>query len=521
MADIPPEDPAVYDMICEADTVGVFQIESRAQMSMLPRLGPRNYYDLVIEIAIVRPGPIQGEMVHPYLARRSGREPVTYPSEAVRTVLERTLGVPIFQEQVMQLAMVAAGFSAGEADQLRRAMAAWKRKGGLEQFETRLLEGMRGRGYAEAFARQIFSQIKGFGEYGFPESHSASFALLAYVSAWLKRHHPAAFTCALLNSQPMGFYAPAQLVQDARRHGVEVRPVDVQYSAWDCTLEHPTAPETHSGSSDYGTRTAGTGRNHGAGTGFPGVRESPEPVVRETGAVNRQALRLGLRRVKGLSRRGGEAIAKARRSGPFDNARDLVARTGLDKRDLECLAAADALAGLEGHRHNAWWRAGGIEPPMPLFGVPRFDEEAPMLREPGEGEDIVADYASTGMTLRRHPLALLRRRLSERRFHTAAELATLRNGAVARGAGLVLVRQRPATASGVIFTTLEDETGTINVVVWPSTAQTQRRALLKARLLAVTGTLQRESGVVHLIAGRLEDLSQWLGDLETASRNFH
>jgi len=518
MADIPPEDPAVYDMICKADTVGVFQIESRAQMSMLPRLRPRNYYDLVIEIAIVRPGPIQGDMVHPYLARRSGHASVTYPSEAVRSVLERTLGVPIFQEQVMQLAMVAAGFSAGEADQLRRGMAAWKRKGGLEQFEPRLLEGMRSRGYTEAFARQIFSQIKGFGEYGFPESHSASFALLAYVSAWLKRHHPAAFTCALLNSQPMGFYAPAQLVQDARRHGVEVRPVDVRYSAWDCTLEHAAGTEWQSLPGQHGAQTTGI---RAPGPVFPGVRESPQTALRGPDATGRHALRLGLRRVKGLSRHGGESVAGARSARPFEDTSDLVARTGLNRRDLECLAAADALAGLEGHRHNAWWRAGGIESPLPLFGVPRLAEEDPMLREPAEGEDIVADYASTGMTLRRHPLALLRARLAKQGYRSAADLATLRNGAVARGAGLVLVRQRPATASGVIFTTLEDETGNINVVVWPATAEIQRKALLKARLLAVTGTLQRESGVTHLVAGRLEDLTEWLGDLEAASRDFH
>ncbi len=527
MADIPAEDPVVYDMLCKADTVGVFQIESRAQMSMLPRLKPRNYYDLVIEIAIVRPGPIQGEMVHPYLARRSGKQPITYPSDAVRAVLDRTLGVPIFQEQVMQLAMVAAGFSAGEADQLRRSMAAWKRRGGLDKFESRLMQGMRERGYTEEFARQIFKQIKGFGDYGFPESHSASFALLAYVSAWLKCYHPAAFACALLNSQPMGFYAPAQLIQDAQRHDVEIRPVDVRQSHNDCTLEFtcdeanrlvskaspsPQSSPTRRGSQNYSSHR------------IVGASNLPSPSRRRgknTLSSPKPALRLGLRMVKGLSKSGIEAILEARRERPFCNIQDLTTRAALDKKDLESLAAADALKSLAGHRHHAWWQVSGTEKSLPLFGTPSFQEAEPLLHKPTEGQDITADYAATGVTLRRHPLALLRERLTARGIRKASELWNLRNGALAKAAGLVLVRQRPSSASGVIFVTLEDESGTVNVVVWPSFVAAQRQALLKAKLLAVTGTIQQESGVLHLVAGRLQNLTSWLGDLDARSRDFH
>ncbi len=476
LAEVPAEDPEVYAMLQQADSIGVFQVESRAQMSMLPRLKPRNYYDLVIEIAIVRPGPIQGEMVHPYLARRKGLEPITYPSPEVRKVLERTLGVPIFQEQVMQIAMVAAGFSAGEADQLRRAMAAWKRKGGLEPFEQRLMDGMAARGYRPDFARQIYQQIKGFGDYGFPESHSASFALLAYVSAWLKRHHPAAFVCALLNSQPMGFYGPSQLVQDARRHGVEVRPVEVQASNEDCTLEYPRdrAP----------------------------------------------ALRLGFNQVKGLSAAAAQAIVQARAQRPFRDLSDLAARAGLDARDLECLAAADALSDLAGNRHRAFWAAAGVERRTPLFGVPRIAEGAPLLRPPSEGEDILADYASTRLSLRCHPLALLREELERRGVVTARQLWERPDGVQARVAGLVICRQRPMTAAGVTFVTLEDETGQVNLIVWPKVAAMQRKALLKARLLAATGTVQQEDGVLHLIATRLADWSGGIGRLAFKSRDF-
>jgi error-prone DNA polymerase len=478
LADIPAEDPEVYAMIQQADTIGVFQIESRAQMSMLPRLRPANYYDLVIQIAIIRPGPIQGDMVHPYLARRNGKEVESYPNDAVRQVLQRTLGVPIFQEQVMQLAMVAAGFSAGEADQLRRAMAAWKRKGGLEKFEDKLLNGMKARGYAEAFAQQIFRQIKGFGEYGFPESHSASFALLAYASSWLKRYHPAAFVCALLNSQPMGFYAPAQLVRDAQRHGVKVLPVDVNRSEHDCTLEYV---------------------------------ESAEAAL---------ALRLGLRMVKGLSEPGIAALCDARRHQAFSDVQDLASRAKLNKSDMQSLAAADALKRLSGDRHQAFWQVAGTENGLALFPSPDFHETDVLLQKPSEGQDIVSDYAALGLSVGRHPLELLRVRLANYKISTSLQLWDMPNGAFAKAAGLVICRQRPGSANNVMFVTLEDELGHTNVVVWPNVAEQQKKALLKARLLAVTGTVQQEDGVLHLIAKKLEDLSAWLGQLDARSRDF-
>ena len=475
---VPSEDSAVYDMICRADTTGVFQIESRAQMSMLPRLRPRNFYDLVIEVAIVRPGPIQGEMVHPYLRRRSGEEPVTYPSKEVEAVLKRTLGVPIFQEQVMQLAIVAAGFSPGEADRLRRAMAAWKRKGGLEPFQKQLIEGMRERGYEDSFAQHIFKQILGFGEYGFPESHSASFALLVYTSAWLKHYEPAAFCAALVNSQPMGFYAPAQLVRDARVHGVEVRAVDVMVSEWDCTLER-----------------------------------------REDG---RPALRLGLRLVKHLSQEGALRLLDARRRCVFGSIADMAERAALDRRDLEALAAADALSQLSGHRHRAVWQVTGVERALPLLpAATAVDEGIPLLRAPREGQDIVADYGSVGLTLRRHPLALLREKLKQRGVIPTQELWEQPNGKLVRTAGLVITRQRPGSASGVTFVTMEDETGYVNLIVWNRVAIEQRAALLESRLLEVQGKLQREGDVQHVIAARLTNLSSLLGDLVVASRNFH
>jgi error-prone DNA polymerase len=478
LASVPSEDQAVYDMICRADTIGVFQIESRAQMSMLPRLKPRNFYDLVIEVAIVRPGPIQGEMVHPYLRRRSGEEEVTYPSKEVEAVLKRTLGVPIFQEQVMQLAIVAAGFSPGEADRLRRAMAAWKRKGGLEPFQKQLIDGMRAKGYAESFANQIFNQILGFGEYGFPESHSASFALLVYTSAWLKHYEPAAFCAALINSQPMGFYAPAQLVRDARAHGVEVRAVDVTISGWDCTLER-----------------------------------------REDG---RPALRLGLRLVKHLSQEGAARLLAARAARNFDGIADLAERAALDRGDLEALAAADALTKLTGHRHRAEWQVTGVERALPLLpAATAVDEGIPLLRAPREGQDIVADYGSVGLTLRRHPLALLRDKLQRRGVIPTRELWELPNGKLVRTAGLVITRQRPGSAGGVTFVTMEDETGYVNLIVWNRVAVEQRAALLESRLLEVHGKLQREGDVQHVIAQRLTNLSSLLGDLVVTSRNFH
>ena len=471
------EDPAVYEMMRHADTVGVFQIESRAQMSMLPRLKPKNFYDLVIEIAIVRPGPIQGDMVHPYLRRRSGREPIDYPNDAVKKVLERTCGVPIFQEQVMQLAVVAADFTPGEADQLRRAMAAWKRKGGLEPFQKKLVDGMRKNGIPAEFAERIYRQILGFGEYGFPESHSVSFALLAYVSAWLKRHEPAAFLAALLNSQPMGFYTPSQLVQDGRRHGVEVRPVDALSSQWDCTLE--------------------------------------------TGADANPAVRLGFLLVQGLSQPGAERIVAARRGRLFDSVEDLARRAELNRHDLKCLAAAGAFEALSGHRRHAYWQVAGIETGAHILRDAPVAEAAAILPPPTEGENLVADYASTGLTLGRHPLALLRPRLSRMRFAAAGAIRLLPGGSRVRAAGIVTGRQRPGTASGTVFVTLEDETGTLNVIVWRDLTERQRRELLGARLMGVEGFLEREGEVMHLVAWRLTDHSALLGELAAPSRDFH
>lgn len=474
LASIPAEDPDVYAMISRADTVGVFQIESRAQMAMLPRMKPRCFYDLVIEVAIVRPGPIQGDMVHPYLARREDPTRIEYPSEEVRGVLERTLGVPIFQEQAMQLAIVAAGFSPGEADQLRRAMAAWRKRGGLGHFEDRLIDGMRERGYAEEFARRVFHQIRGFGEYGFPESHAASFALLVYVSAWLKCHEPAAFCVALLNSQPMGFYAPAQLIRDAREHGVEVRSVNVLESAVESRLE------------------AGSG-------GAPAVR-------------------LGLDRIKGLSREGAERVVAVR---PVATVAELVRRADLDRRDVTALAEAGALECLAGHRHRAHWEAAAVaEPSGPLLADAPVYEATPMLRRPREGEDIVADYARTGLTLGRHPLHLLRERLAATGLQTAADLWSCEPGTELATAGMVINRQRPGSARGVTFLTLEDETGQVNVICWKALAERQRPVLLNARLMVVRGELQREKGVQHLVAHHLEDWSRLLGRLVHDSRDF-
>ena len=474
MQDIPREDPAVYEMIGHGDTVGVFQIESRAQMAMLPRLKPRCFYDLVIEVALVRPGPIQGDMVHPYLRRRQGQEPVTYPSAAVKTVLQRTLGVPIFQEQVMQLAIVAAGFSAGEADQLRRSMAAWKRRGGVEHFRERLIGGMLERNYTREFAEAIFHQIEGFGEYGFPESHAASFALLSYVSAWLKCHEPAAFLVGLLNAQPMGFYSASQLVQDARRnprHRIEMRPPDVQHSAWGAILE---------------------------GDAYSRVR-------------------LGLNQIKGLGQEVGKRIAPAR---PFRDVADLARRAGLSRDDMDGLAAAGALGELVGHRRQAAWAVASVPVQRDLLQEASGSEaETPMLAA-GEGEELVADYASLRLTLGRHPLSLLRKLLDPKRYITAQALRSLTDNCPARCAGIVTGRQRPGTASGVIFLTLEDETGLTNVIVHPKLAESQRRELLGSRLLGVLGVLQREGEVVHLIAKRLVDHSELLGRLTTRSRDF-
>ena len=512
--DIPAEDPATYEMISNADTIGVFQIESRAQMSMLPRLRPRCFYDLVIEVAIVRPGPIQGGMVHPYLRRRMGLEPVVYPRDEIRPALERTLGVPIFQEQVMQVAMLAAGFSGGEADALRRAMAAWRRKGGLEPFERRVVDGMLARGYRREFAEAIFRQIQGFGEYGFPESHAASFALLVYVSAWIKRHEPAAFLAALLNSQPMGFYAPAQLVRDARDHGIEVRGADVLVSDWDSTLEEAPQPELDAA-------PACPAAAYVAAADGSAIDWRPQPAVR-----------LGLNRVRGLSRAGAQRLLDARdarrreRGGDFafDSVEDLARQARLDARELQALAQADVLRQLAGHRAQAHWDAAAIRPMPALLADARFDEPPIRLPEPPEGREIVADYRGLGIPMGRHPLALLRERLARYRVSTAAALRAFPNGRPARASGLVTHRQRPETAKGTIFVTLEDETGAVNVIVWPRVFERQRREVLGAQLMTVYGTWQCDTdtgGLVrHLVAQRIVDHSALLGELLVASRDF-
>ena len=495
LADIPREDPDTYAMLQRGDALGVFQVESRAQLAMLPRLKPACFYDLVVEVAIVRPGPIQGDMVHPYLRRRQGLEAVDYPNAAVREVLERTLGVPIFQEQVIKLAMVAAGFSGGEADALRRAMAAWKRQGGLSHFRDKLLRGMRERGHDEAFAERLFAQIQGFGEYGFPESHAASFAVLVYCSAWLKRHEPAAFYAGLLNSLPMGFYSADQLLQDARRHGLEIRPVDVQCSHWDYTLEpSPQSPG-------------------------PGQR-GPGPWHYDY-ASPQAALRMGLRQIKGLQRNSAERLIQARDTGgPFKSLSELRRRAQLDAGTLRCLAQGDALQALTGHRHQSHWTRAALLPATPLLG-----DEAPRdevsLRPPRLAESLRADYENLGTTLRPHPLALLRSRPRFQKLPRAEDLRSLRNGRFLRLAGIVTGRQRPGTASGVLFLTLEDETGFINVIVWPRVLERFRAVVLGASLLYVKGVLQREGEVIHVVGGAFFDESAQLADLPLKARDFH
>ncbi|WP_322055714.1 error-prone DNA polymerase, partial [Burkholderia cenocepacia] len=476
LQDIPAEDKATYDMLCDGDSMGVFQVESRAQMSMLPRLRPQCFYDLVIEVAIVRPGPVQGGMVHPFLRRRQGLEPVTFPSEDMEKALARTLGVPIFQEQVMQVAMLAAGFSAGEADQLRRAMAAWKRKGGLEPYHERLVCGMLERGYDREFAESIFAQIKGFGEYGFPESHAASFALLVYSSAWLRRHEPSVFLAALLNSQPMGFYPPSQLLQDARRRGVEVLPVDVNVSTWDSAIEGPT---------------------------------TSAPV------------RLGFSLLRGMREDVAGRIELARAARRFVDVADLARRAQLDRHDLQVLARANALRSLAGNnRRDALWLAAAAMPDRDLLRGTERDDAVPALPQASEGKEIVTDYHAMGFTLGRHPLALLRDRLALDHLQSAEQLATLRSGQLARACGLVTVRQRPGTANGVLFMTLEDETGQVNVILWPGLLEKFRKEALGAALLAVYGVWQAEGKVRHLIASKLVDRTELLGALPTTSREF-
>jgi error-prone DNA polymerase len=478
MHDIPAEDPAVYAMLQRGESTGVFQVESRAQMGMLPRLKPENYFDLVVQIAIVRPGPIQGGMVHPYLKRRQGIEKVSYPSEAVKDVLKRTLGIPIFQEQVMALAMVAAGFSADEADQLRRSMAAWKRKGGLGHLEEKLINGMLKNGYAIEYAQSIFNQIKGFGEYGFPESHAASFAILAYNSSWIKHYYPAQFCCALLNSQPMGFYSASQLTQDARRNGVTIWPVDVHESEWDST-------------------------------------------------ISSGALRLGMRFVSGLSKEGALRIVSARNEKRFVDLRDLTARTQIDEGDLKALANADALRNLSGDRISALWDASAVRvsdlplaPTTPTTPTHSDSIEAGLIPL-NEKQEVIADYRSLGLTLRAHPMQLLRAQLKG--IHRASDLANTKSGHYIRVAGLVTCRQRPGTATGVTFVTLEDETGNTNVVIWRALADqpNERRALIASRMLIVYGKLEHQGPITHLIAHHLEDVSVMLGSLAVSSHDFH
>ena len=570
VAGIPKEQASTYQMLQKGDSIGVFQVESRAQMAMLPRLRPECFYDLVIEVAIVRPGPIQGDMVHPYLRRRQGLEPVEDCGEAVNLVLERTLGVPIFQEQVIELAMVAAGFSAGEADELRRAMAAWQRRGGLGKFERKLIDGMLARGHDAQFARRVFEQIKGFGEYGFPESHAASFALLVYISAWLKRNAPAAFYAGLLNSQPMGFYSPSQLVQDAARHGVTVLPADVQASGWDFRLEpsgeappeldcdrsrgsqHPFFAESvaaqagASGAEPAGVRgqRPADGGNAGSGmdaswAGEPsppsGKRgawaEEPSPPSGNRGAkvlAETVGLRIGLRRVKGLSEEAGRRIAAAQ---PFMDVDDLRARAALNSRELGFLARAGALGTLSGHRYQAHWDAAGVDQPAALW---RAAEAAPTYRTdvalaaPQVGEDMKLDYRYLGLSLGPHPMSLLRDASALKRHVRAADLERHRHGQFVRVAGLVTCRQRPGTATGVVFVTLEDETGNINVVVWRHVLERFRAAILQGQLLRVEGLLQREREVIHVIAKRALDATNLLqglsadGDSVNLSvRNFH
>ena len=497
LQDIEREDPKVYDMLQSGDSIGVFQVESRAQMNMLPRLRPACYYDLVIQVAIVRPGPIQGDMVHPYLKRRACPEAVTYPNDDIRQVLERTLGVPIFQEQAIKLAMVAAGFSAGQADRLRRAMAAWKSDGDLTPFRGALIEGMLARGHSEAFAERLYKQICGFGGYGFPESHAASFALLVYVSAWLKHYHAPAFYCGLLNSQPMGFYSPSQLVQDARRHQVTVLPVDVNHSDWDHVLESINLENTTLESTNLES------------TNLEDTNDS---------------LRLGLRLVKGLCREAGRRIGQQRPESGYRSTTDLRQRAELSQRDLEALAGAGALASLSSNRHQAYWQLleHQLAPGLLLGTTGADDHPTPPvpLPVPNEGQNLLADYHSLGLSLRRHPLALLREQGHLKHCLNAEQLLAVEPGRPVQVAGLVTGRQRPGSAAGVTFVTLEDETGNINVVVWLATARRQRKPLLTARLLHVKGILEREGDIIHIMAGKLTDLSHLIENLNVQSRDF-
>jgi error-prone DNA polymerase len=523
LASIPADDKATYDMICKADTIGVFQIESRAQMSMLPRMKPRKFYDLVIEVAIVRPGPIQGDMVHPYLRRREGKEPVVYPRPELERVLGKTLGVPLFQEQAMRVAIECAGFTPGEADQLRRAMATFKHTGGVSKFGEKLIAGMMANGYERDFALRTFRQLEGFGSYGFPESHAASFALIAYASSWMKCRHPDVFCAALLNAQPMGFYAPAQIVRDARQHGVEVRPVCINVSQWDCTLEplearspdggalrrNPGAPFQHGTDSIDSPHAAPGVPDYGVGRLHPGY----EPGLRAAFAV-----RLGLRMVKGLSQDDADAIVAARAARPFAAITDLWRRAAIPVAALVRIAEADAFRpSLKLARREALWAIRALrDEPLPLFEaasvrerqtIPEISEPAVTLTPMTAGGEVVKDYSHVGLTLRSHPVAFLRDDLRRLRIVTCAEAMQSRDGRWLTAAGIVLVRQMPGSAKGVVFITIEDETGIANLVVWPKVFDKQRRAILASGMMAVYGRIQRVENVVHLVAHRLTDFS--------------
>jgi error-prone DNA polymerase len=549
LATVPKEDPQVYDMICRADTVGVFQIESRAQMTMLPRLKPRTFYDLVIEVAIVRPGPIQGDMVHPYLRRRQGLEKVHYPSpspehgdkDELKRVLEKTLGVPLFQEQAMRIAIVAAKFEPGEADRLRRAMATFRRVGTIGLFKAKMIEGMVSRGYERAFAERCFSQIEGFGEYGFPESHAASFALLVYASAWIKCHYPDVFCAALLNAQPMGFYAPAQLVRDAREHGVEIREVDVNFSAWDATLAQAQQPPP-----PCGEGVAGPQGRLGEGISSAACRRGPSPSLRLTPKATlstqggeglrlhsrhseqipairtTHAVRLGFRQIKGF-READAALLVAARDKPYRSVRDLWLRSGVSRAGLERLAEADAFRSIGLDRRAALWEVRALDPAaaaerLPLFAAAPENlsrEPAVELPEMPLGEHVVNDYRTLSLSLKAHPVSFLRSELSAQGIVEAGRLPEISNGRRVTVAGLVLVRQRPGTAAGVIFCTLEDETGVANVIVWPKVFERYRAVVLGARLLEVSGRLQSEQNVIHVVAEKMRDLTPLLAKLSS------
>ncbi len=581
LANVPEGDPDVYAMIRRADTMGVFQIESRAQMSMLPRLAPRCFYDLVIEVAIVRPGPIQGNMVHPYLRRRNGKEPVTYPNEAIREVLQKTLGVPLFQEQAMRMAVVAAGFTPGEADQLRRAMGAWRRQGLIDKFRRKLIEGMRSTGLAQEYAEAVFRQIRGFGEYGFPESHAASFALLVYVSAWLKYHYHGAFTAALLNSQPMGFYAPAQLVRDARQHGVEVRPVDVNWSGWESTLEEGRESRVEGRESRVEGREPGVREGSGFRVQGSGVRSSvsQSPIINhQSSIINHHSLplRLGFHMLHGMSESHARRIEEARDGVAFRSLDDFSRRTGLGRSVTARLAKAGAFRSLELGRREALWHALGQDPrELPLFdqegsgfrgqgsgagtrkaesgkrkaevgkggtepGTRKSKDGKQVAREPlflptadfrpptsdfrlpqmSAAEEVLADYRAQGLSLEAHPMKFLREGLNRLGVSPAARLKRLPNGVPVRVAGIVLVRQRPGTAKGITFVTLEDETGVANLIIRPDVWKRWRSAALGATILLAYGRLQRQGRVIHVLTTKLENLSSRMKDLGSKSRDF-